>query len=553
MLVSLNVKNFAIIDNIQIDFNNGMSVITGETGAGKSLIIDAIGLLLGKRAQSDLIRHGENKASITGVFSNYSPELIDVLNDLDIEFDESDNLIIKREIYANGKSICKVNNEIISLNDLNKIGDLIGDIHSQEDTFGLINPKNYLSFLKTNEIDSLVLEYKEKLKEYKNANNEYLKKLNENNEIKLKKDFIEYKYKELKLAKLSVSEEEDLRNEEKYLSNYNTILDNLTKFKEIYNDKNALDLIYESLNYLSKLKEFDDSYNDLYNSLQESYYNIESIIDNPLFKNKNDDYDESRLDEINARLGIYSDLKRKYKKTTSEIIEYKQELEDNLNLIENFDDIIKELKDKSDKLYEETLDIALKIRDKRMMFAFDLSEEIMNTLSDLELKNTMFDVKFNEIDENNIQFNKDGIDNVDFLVTFNKGEAMKSLSKVASGGELSRFMLAMKTVLGDSLPQQTKIFDEIDSGVSGLVAHSIALKIKEISKKSQVLCITHLPQVASVGDTHIKISKKVLDNRTFTVIDELNQESRINEIASMISNGNVSDASINLAKELLNK
>ena len=210
MLVSLLVKNFAIIDNAQIDFSNGMTVITGETGAGKSLIIDAISLLLGKRAQNDLIRYGENKASITGVFSNYSEEIISYLDDFGISYDVNDNLIIKRELYANGKSICKINNEIITLNELSKIGDLIGDIHSQIDTFGLINPKNYLSFIRSKEIDKLVEEYKIKLDEYKKLESSYNNKIKENDEIKLKADFIKYQYNELKQASLNENEEKDL-------------------------------------------------------------------------------------------------------------------------------------------------------------------------------------------------------------------------------------------------------------------------------------------------------------------------------------------------------
>ena len=237
MLVSLLVKNFAIIDNAQINFSNGMTVITGETGAGKSLIIDAISLLLGKRAQNDLIRYGENKASITGVFSNYSEEIISYLDDFGISYDVNDNLIIKRELYANGKSICKINNEIITLNELSKIGDLIGDIHSQIDTFGLINPKNYLSFIRSKEIDKLVEEYKIKLDEYKKLESSYNNKIKENDEIKLKADFIKYQYNELKQASLNETEEKELKDEENYLLNYNKLLENINGFKEIYDDK----------------------------------------------------------------------------------------------------------------------------------------------------------------------------------------------------------------------------------------------------------------------------------------------------------------------------
>lgn len=553
MLVSLSVKNFAIIDNVQIEFKPNMTVMTGETGAGKSLIIDALSLLFGARASSDLIRYGENKASIIGVFSNYSKEIIDVLNDLGIDYDLDDNLIIKRELYANGKSICKVNSEIVTLNDLKIICEYVGDIHSQNDSLGLINPKNYLSFLRNENVDKLVLKYQELLKEYKNINNLYNSKLKRNEEIKEKMDFLKYQYKELKTLNISVNEEEDLKNELSTLSNYENINEAIKNFKNIYDKENALDLIYESLNHLSKLAKYDKKYEDLYKELENSYYNIEAIVGNNLFKHVNENIDvDIKIDEINSRLGIYSDLKRKYKKTTAEILDYLKQIEQDLNDFDNFDIDIEELKNKSKEKYQEVLNIAYLIRKERMGIAKQLEEELINNLNDLELKNTSFDILFNDINEHeNIAFGKFGIDSVDFMVSFNKGELLKPLSKVASGGELSRFMLALKTVLGNNLPMQIKVFDEVDSGVSGNVAFAIAKKIKEISKKSQVICVTHLAQVASVGDNHLRISKEVDNDRTYTVIENLDIDDKINEIAFMLSNGNVSEASINMAKELI--
>ena len=547
MLVSLNVKNFAIIDNIEIDFNSGMTVLTGETGAGKSLIIDAISLLLGKRAQVEQVRHGETKASITGVFTLLDSNIITLLDEIGVEYDPNDNLVIKREIYATGKSICKINSDIVSLSDLSKIGDLICDIHSQEDNFGLVNPKNYLSFLRNEKIDKLLLEYQEKYSVYKKLLSEYNQKVKENDDINARADFIKYQFNELKNANLTINEEDDLHEEEHYLKNYTSVQESLHEFKAVYDEKGALDLIYESLQSLSKLKEYDKNYEDLYNTLEEAYYNISDVTSNSLFKKRSDDFDEARLDEGEERLSVYSSLKRKYKKTTVELIEYYKQLSNELELLTNFDEIIKDLKKKLDLSYQETYDLGMKLRDERVKYASLLEAKVIENLHDLELKNTSFKVSFSK----DTNFYKDGLDTIDFLVSFNKGEILKPLSKVASGGEMSRFMLALKVVLGDNMPQQTKIFDEIDSGVSGAVAHSIALKIKEISKKSQVLCITHLAQVASIGDNHIKISKDIKDNRTFTIIEELNDEKRITEVASMLSNGNITEASMMLAKEML--
>ena len=275
MLVSLSVKNFAIIDNVQIEFEPNMTVMTGETGAGKSLIIDALSLLFGARASSDLIRYGENKASIVGVFSNYSKDIINILNEIGVDFDEDDNLIIKRELYANGKSVCKINSDIVTLNDLKAICDYVGDIHSQNDSLGLINPKNYLSFIRNAKIDELIIKYQNLLKEYKNIKSLYNSKLKHNEEIKEKMDFLKYQYKELKSYDLNVTEEEDLKNELSSLSNYENINEAIKSFKDIYDKQNALDLIYESLNQLNKLRSYDNKYEDLYKELEDAYYNIE--------------------------------------------------------------------------------------------------------------------------------------------------------------------------------------------------------------------------------------------------------------------------------------
>ena len=295
----------------------------------------------------------------------------------------------------------------------------------------------------------------------------------------------------------------------------------------------------------------DKKYEDLYKELEDSYYNIEAVVGNNLFKSVNQSFDvDQKIDKINSRLGIYSDLKRKYKKTTAEILDYLKQIEQDLEEIENFDVNIEDLKKQCKTKYNEVLGVAYLIREERMKISKTLEQELINNLSDLELKNTSFNITFNDIKEN-VVLGSNGIDNVDFMVSFNKGELLKPLSKVASGGELSRFMLALKTVLGNNLPMQIKVFDEVDSGVSGNVAFAIAKKIKEISKKSQVICVTHLAQVASIGDNHLRISKEIDNGRTYTIIDDLNEENKVKEIAFMLSNGNISDASINMAKELI--
>lgn len=547
MLATLNVKNFAIIDNIQIDFNDGFTVLTGETGAGKSLIIDAISLLFGERASNDLIRYGESKAIIEGYFSNYDQNIIALLKDFDIEFDLNEFLIIKRELYSNGKSVCKINNQTVSLSQLKEISSYIGDIHSQLETFGLINPKNYLKFIDSTKISDLVMQYNNSLLEYKQLKKEYDELINTNNDNLKKQDFINFQLQELKQANLNVNEEQDLKNELSFLNNYENISSLLFDLNTEYLSDDMLNKLYEAYSCLEKLSSYDKTYLELKNRMQEIYYNIDDLAKDKKLSINNYDFDQKRLEEINERLGLYSDLKRKYKLSTEQLLEYYESLKQTVYDLENFDERINTLNNLVNNAYQNTMNIGLSIHKEREVVAKRMMEEMLPHLKDLQLNNTVFQIDI----INNNTFLKDGLDTAEFMISFNKGEPLKPLYKVASGGELSRFMLALKTVLGSKLSMQTKIFDEIDSGVSGNIAFSIGKKLQNIASTSQVLCITHLPQVACLAHQHLKISKETNDGRTFTKITTLENEGRIYEIASMISNGNPTEASLNYAKELL--
>ena len=550
MLLSLQVKNFAIIDNINIDFKEGMTVLTGETGAGKSLIIDAIGLLFGKRASSDLVRFKENKATIEGVFTEYNTKVIELLKVNDIEYSLDEFIIIKREIYASGKSIAKINNTLAPVSVLNDLSEVIGDIHSQFDVQTLVNPKNYLEFLNTDEILNLLDTYKSLLNEYKNAKKEYDYFVKSNNETKEQLEFLTFQAKELKKANLQINEEEELKEKLNYLNNFEEINTNIQEIKGIFEEKSVLDNIYLSLDNFKKIAVYDKQYESTVNIVDEAYYNLMDVVETIKRSENSLDYDSSLIEDINLRLSIYSNLKRKYKKNTHELIEYLSQIEEKINNIDNFDFKLKEFEKKSSDLLNKVNFVANEISKLRLIEAKVIEKNIINVLKDLMLSNTIFQINFIKSDV----FLQTGIDKIDFLITFNKGEPLKSLSKTASGGELSRFMLALKTLVSKKMNFQTLIFDEIDSGVSGKIAFSIASKIKKLSENSQILCVTHLPQVASIADNHLHITKEVdAENRTITKISEIVGEERINEIALMISNGVITDASFNLAKELLNK
>lgn len=549
MLVSLSVKNFAIIDNIQIDFEDHMTVLTGETGAGKSLIIDAIGLLFGRRASADLIRYGENKAAIEGAFSDIPPKAKELLGD---EIHENDYLVIRREIYANGKSLCKINNQMVSLSQLVEIAEELGDIHSQFDTQGLFNPKNYLQFIDDKTIPNLLEGYRQSLHEYQMARNEYQNLLKKNSEDTERLDFLKFQIAELVKANLSISEEEDLKQRNTYLNNFETIQETAEEFIRCYQEKKALDSIFESIALLSKLENFDPKYAAYKKQIEENYYNLSDAVENLIRDFRKVDFDSDELEKINDRLGLYSDLKRKYKKSTAEIIAYLASIQKEANAIENYDQILSDLENRMTVAYQKTLGIAQEIRNLRLELAKKLETEITAMLADLQLKNTEFRIVFHDL--NKIEFHHDGIDEIDFLISFNKGEPLRPLSKVASGGELSRFMLALKTKVSEKLDLQMIVFDEIDNGVSGAIAYSIANKIKTISRRVQVLCVTHLPQVAAIADHQLNIQKHVdQENRTVTKIRTLNTEERISEIAKMISNGSITEAGKALASELLKK
>ncbi len=547
MLKSMFVKNFAIIDNIQIDFKDQMTVLTGETGAGKSLIIDAIGLLFGDRASSELVRRGETKATVEGVFDT-SKEIESYLSENEI--DQEEYLVVRRDIYENGKSVCKINGETVSLNQLSDLGLMLGSIHTQFDNEKLTNPKNYFDFIDTDLVKEKLIAYQSVLKEYNQKLKEYQKLLKNEAENNQKLDFLKYQLSELKKANLNVNEEEELKSKVNILNNFEKIQTNITSFLDLYENDEVLDKIYESISLLSKISEYDSNLGELKSSLEDSYYNLCDIVQSVKSNFKDSDTDLDELDQINDRLGLYSNLKRKYKMTTEELISYLESITTQIDSIENFDVIRGDLEKEVNKLKEELLKLANEISSERCSQAKSIEKEIKDNLVDLQLNNTILEIKVIKDEAN---FRKNGIDEVEINITFNVGEALKPLHKVASGGELSRFMLALKAIASKKFKNKTLIFDEIDSGVSGSVAYSIASKIKSIAKYAQVLCVTHLVQVASSANHQLFISKDVVDNRTITNIKELSMDERVIEISKMASFGDATSASIDFAKELLNQ
>ena len=553
MLTKLKVQNFAIIEDIELDLKSGLTVLTGETGAGKSLIIDCIGLLLGERAASEMIRQGEEKATVEGVFDNDSPLLRAALEKLSIPFEGS--LDIKRTISTQ-RNVVKINNETVSLGDLKDIASLLADIHLQFDSVKLFNPENYLSMV-DGFSERLVNEYLEKyrssLEELKKQNTHYLELVKRIEEFNKNQDEYAYAYQEINALQLNEGDEEAIEARIALLSNYDKIYALSMENKELA-DGSSLEDIYRIKENIASLEKYDLDYQDYNKRLNEAYYEIEDIYSEIKRKADNLDYDPAELDNLIEKSHAIAALKKKYNKSFDELIKYAEELKELLKNKEDHQVLLKEEKEKLLNVYNDTYQRAMDVHKIRADIAIKIAKEIEKSLGELGL-NCRFVVdviakeKAEEVEVN--LFNEDGVDTVEFNIETNLGEGLKPLAKVVSGGELSRVMLAIKMLYVKTHHIETIIFDEIDTGISGEIASKVAKKIKELSYAHQVITITHLPQVACLSDHHIRINKTVIDKRTYASAKELNLEEKIYEIASLISSGKVTEKQLEYAKELV--
>lgn len=553
MLKKLIVKNFAILEDIEINFYNGLTILTGETGAGKSLIIDSISLLLGERASIEMIRNGEDKATITGVFTTSNIYLKAYLEKLGIS--SNDELEIVR-VISPSRSYIKVNNVLITLNDLKVISHYLADIHLQFDMTKLLNKENY------NEIvdgfkQEVINEYKDKYLEsfdlLKQENNKYLDLVKRINEIKANQEQYEYDLNELKALCLQPNEEEDIKEKISFLKNYDKIY-SLIKESEEITDKDSLSDIYSLKDNINKLASYQNEYKELYERLNNAYYELEDIYSSISKKSRYFDYDPKELEGLEERLSSINSLKKRLNKSFDELIDYQIELENILSHEEDYDILLREEKYKLLDVYKNTYTLGSDLSEVRKSIGKGIEKDCEKHLLDLGLK-SVFEVRVNKSPlPNEVDlsiFKENGIDDVDFYIETNIGEGLKPLAKIVSGGEVSRIMLAFKALMIKSSKVETVIFDEIDTGISGEIASRVAHKIFEISLNTQVISITHLPQVAALSKNHVKISKEIKNNRTYTYIKYLNLEEKIYEIASLISGGKVSEKQLEYAKEMV--
>lgn len=552
MLKRLKIENLAIIEDLSVEFKPGMTALTGQTGAGKSLLIDSLKLLFGTRADSDLIRYGADEATVLGEFIQLNDALKALLLTMDFK---SDALIIKRAINRNNKNTITINNKVITLNELKKIAYYLGDIHEQHDITKLLDPKLQLALvdqMALKEIEPLYNQYQMTKDKYHTTKHKYEQALKEKASKEMALESLKDMSEELSKMKLDTSEKDALHLQIEKLSHQEKIVNNVNKAFELLDELYQKGDIYEASEALKAVKSFDDLYLNGSQKLADIYYELEGLRTDlkkslALF----DYFSESELDSLQERLQALVMLEKKYGKTVPELIDYLKEIEEKIMITEDYDGYLKKLKTETEQTYQQVVSAGETLRKLRKSLAKKLEKEMISELSQLDLEKVRFDITFE--DKSPIELYDDGIDLVTFNIGLNEGEPLKPLYKTASGGELSRFMLALKIVFAKYQGLNLVVFDEIDMGISGKTASKVAQRIKHLSHQLQVLSITHLPQVAAVAGNHYHILKTIKDNRTVTNIDILDHEKRILILAEMLSGDRIDLYAIEHAKALLEK
>ena len=550
MLLEISIKNFAIIESISLNFEQGMTVLTGETGAGKSIIIDAMNMMLGARATTEVIRHGAPKAEIEGLFSIESNCVLEEIFD-EQGLELSDEIIIRREILQNGRSISRVNGQMVNLSVLRTIGQQLVDIHGQHDQEELMRPHRHIQML--DEFgDASFFELKEAYQtsfdNYRRMRKQVLDIKKNQQEHKARIEMLEFQMAEIEAANLKAGEDIALNQERDKLLNHKHIADTLTNAYSMLDNEefSSLANVRSAMNDMESLEEFDPEYREISNSLSESYYvleditkRLESIIDDL-------DFDGNRLMQVESRLDLIHTITRKYGGSVDDVLEYFAKITDEYNLLTGNNLSSEDMEIELKKLEKNLVDLAGQVAQARHKIAQDLEAEIKQELQDLYMEKAQFQVRFSKG-----KFSREGNESVEFYISTNPGEDFKPLVKVASGGELSRLMLAIKSAFSRKEGKTSIVFDEVDTGVSGRVAQAIAQKIHKIGQNGQVLAISHLPQVIAIADYQFFIEKISNEHSTVSTVRLLTVEERIEEVAKMLAGENVTEAALNQARELL--
>ena len=551
MLQELSIKDFAIIDEIQISFQPKMTVLTGETGAGKSIIIDALGLLAGVRGSTEFIRKGEKKAVIQGLFTlPREANTYNILEEYGID-SEDGQIILQRDLYRGGRNICRINGMMVNLATLRKVGETLIDIHGQNEHQELMKPENHIDLLdeydkKTSELRN---QYQVVYQNYRKLKSSMEKKEADEKAWAQRLDMLNFQVKEIGEAGLKINEEDELVEEKNKLDNFQAIHDALELSYQILSGEkiDVVGNLGNAMNELSDVSDLSENLQEINTKISDAFYSLEDVARDISDELDSMEWNGERLNEIEERLELIHQLKRKYGDTIEDILHYHSRIVKELREMENAEQNSEKQERQLSEALEKVKELAIKLSKQRKKSAKKLEKMIHKQLSALYMDKAVFEVKF----LNNSKLYSKGIDKVEFYIQTNPGEEMGPLAKIASGGELSRIMLALKTIFSQKMGVTSIIFDEVDTGVSGRVAQAIAEKISQISNNSQVLCITHLPQVAAIADNHYYISKSVNDGRTETSLEELDEKQKIREIARMLSGSEITELTLKHAEELI--
>ncbi|WP_094546971.1 DNA repair protein RecN [Petroclostridium xylanilyticum] len=562
MLSQLYIENVAIIDKMNVSFEEGLNVLTGETGAGKSIIIDSINMVLGERTSRDLIRSGEEKAVVEALFYIHSETISDMLGQLGIELEEDNALLISREITSGGKNVCRINGRIVTSSMLKDIGKYIVNIHGQHDNQALLQWDKHIDFLDRyggSELLKVKADYQQVYEEVSNIKSEIRRISGDERERERKIDLLQFQLEEIEKAKLKRGEEEELTSQKLLLSNAEKLMNSVSNVYTILYTGNSKgnsvhDSIAEALKNLGEVERFDSKLSQYYKNLEEISYQLDELVHDIRDYRDNLEFDPAMLETIEQRLDLIFKLKRKYGSSVEEILDYQCRIRRELEEIFSSEERLVRLNSRLSESVKKLERLADELSYHRVNVARSLEQKIMKELHDLDMNKTQFKVKVEKLYDRsgNYEFSQQGYDRVEFLISTNPGEPLKPLVKIASGGEMSRIMLAIKTILADTDEVNTLVFDEIDIGVSGRAAQKIAEKLSLVAKKKQILCITHLPQIASMADHHYLIEKSVSGDKSATTVQKLTLQNRRKELARIIGGAVITDLTLKHAEEMIN-
>lgn len=547
MLRLLHIENIAVIERAEISFDRGFNILTGETGAGKSIVIDAISAILGERAYRDMIRTGATKASVQAIFSDV-PNL-PWFEETGVAHDPE--LVIHREIYLDGKNVCRVNGTLVNVTVLRKLGVQLINIHGQHDSASLFDEENHLQFLDAfADNEDIRMQYTAQYLTVSELRRQIDRMSMDEGEKLRRMETLRYQIEEISKAGLTPGEDEELEQRRKLLQNAEKLSDGIEEASRCLYGGDDTDgasaLLAQAQRALGKLSRYTDSYQALYSRLEDLMYQVTDVAEEVRDALDDLSYSPDELEEIESRLDIIHRLRRKYGATCDDILKYLENAKKELDEIEFADDHLERLKGKLKKAEQDAWKVATALHNNRKQAAEEMSTRILTELSQLDMPRVQFQCNFEEL-----ELGSNGVDAVAFYMSANAGEALKPMSKVASGGELARIMLAMKNVLAERDQVNTLIFDEVDTGVSGRAAQRVAEKLKSVATHKQVLCVTHLPQLAALADTHLLIAKEERQGRTYTTVTPLDFEGRKRELARIIGGANITDITLKSAAEMV--